>query len=71
MKKYLFILGGAFVLSFSFIPNQIVLAQGCVVCATDLNNAAIHKDESGCYCIGYGTECKFEATSTSECLGEG
>lgn len=71
MKKYLIILGGALVLSFSFIPNQYALAIGCVVCGTTADDASIYMDETGCFCIGYGSSCKFEATSTSECLGEG
>lgn len=40
---------------------QAELSPKCTVCAISLNDAAMHIDESGCYCIGFGTQCRFEA----------
>lgn len=68
MKKYFMILGAVLLVGFSFLPNQTAVAQGCVVCGVGLNDAAIHSDLGGCYCIGYGSDCKFEADSTSQCV---
>ncbi|REG91970.1 hypothetical protein [Algoriphagus antarcticus] len=33
----------------------------CTVCAISLNDAAMHIDEGGCYCVGFGNQCRFEA----------
>lgn len=68
MKKKLVLGIIAFAIGFlSLIPfvssARTEESPKCVVCAISLNDAAIHVDESGCYCWGWGSTCRFEAES--------
>lgn len=66
LRNFLSLICAASIICLSFFVNSNASAQSCTVCALQLNDATLRVDESGCYCIGFGSECKFEAAGECE-----
>lgn len=43
-----------------FAGYQPAKAQGCIVCGSSVNNAAMIIEEDACYCVNFGSACAFE-----------
>lgn len=48
----------------SFSVSKVNASPACTVCAIHLNDATMRIEEDGCYCIGYGSSCRFEGAGS-------